>query len=365
MSLPISNVIRRLRRERNITQEELAAAVRVTYQSVSRWENGQAYPDMELIPKIARYFDISTDVLFGTDDESVNKRLEEHYQKIKEVQNDIEKFYQACKSAYDEFPKEFSFGLWLCRCYIDYNIRPYDKHLEEIRSICKNILDNCTKEDYRIEAMSMIAVAEDEEHIDTWLTIMPSWKSCKEVLLETRYSYHNNLEKCNLQRQQNFRDFLGYIFYNCTGLYNLEDAATRFQLVLKLIDNMRDTATDIDAWLPVRADFYLRIAGTYFGMKKHDAGYTELEKAIDLYVKYAELPADTILSYNCLFMNMLTENKLSAPEDDTKDKGEYVCWWAYHDLTKRDSLFSGMQDETRFNEQIERLVPYLPKNTLQ
>ena len=31
--------------------------------------------------------------LFGTDDESVNKRLEEHYQKIKEVQNDLEKFY--------------------------------------------------------------------------------------------------------------------------------------------------------------------------------------------------------------------------------------------------------------------------------
>ena len=43
MSLPISNVIRRLRRERDITQEELAAAVGVTYQSVSRWENGVSH----------------------------------------------------------------------------------------------------------------------------------------------------------------------------------------------------------------------------------------------------------------------------------------------------------------------------------
>ena len=37
--LPISNVIRKLRRDRDITQEELAVAVGVTYQSVSRWEN--------------------------------------------------------------------------------------------------------------------------------------------------------------------------------------------------------------------------------------------------------------------------------------------------------------------------------------
>ncbi|MGN1345259.1 MAG: helix-turn-helix transcriptional regulator [Eubacteriales bacterium] len=45
MNLPISGVIRRLRRERDITQEELANALGVTYQSVSRWENDQAYPD--------------------------------------------------------------------------------------------------------------------------------------------------------------------------------------------------------------------------------------------------------------------------------------------------------------------------------
>jgi len=362
MSLPISNVIRHLRRERDITQEELAAAVGVTYQSVSRWENGQAYPDMELIPKIAQYFDISTDILFGTDSDSASKKLDDHYQKIKEVQDNPEEFYQACKAAYNDFPREFSFGLWLLRCYIDYNIRPYEKHLETIRSICKNIIDNCTNEDYRIEAISKIAVAEDEEHLNTWLSMMPGWKSCKEILLETRYSYHNDLEKCNLQRQENFKSFLGYIFYNCTGMGDLADASERFQLILKLIDVMRDTSTDVDAWLPMRADFHLRLAGINFGMKQHDSGYAELEKAINLYVKYADLPMDTILAYNCPLLNMLTENKLSTPEDDTKDKGEYVCWWAYHTLTGNDGLFGNVQGEKRYKEQIEKLVPCLPKS---
>ena len=364
MNLPISQVIRHLRRERDIPQEELAAAVGVTYQSVSRWENGQAYPDMELIPKIAQYFDISTDMLFGTDRESIRKKLDVHYQKIKEVQNEPEAFYQACKSAYNDFPREFSFGLWLCRCYIDYNIRPYHKHLAEIRNICKNIIDNCTNEEYRIEAMSMIAVAEDEEHIHTWLAMMPGWKSCKEILLETRYSYHNDLEKCNLQRQENFKSFLEYIFYNCAGLHDLDEAAAKFRMILTLIEDMRDTSTEVDAWLPMRADFHLRLAGTYLGREQYDIGFAELEKAVDLYVQYAELPTDTVLSYNCPVLNMLTENKHSAPEDDTEDKGEYVCWWAYHALTKSDGLFSCVQNETRYKEQIARLIPCLPKNSL-
>ncbi len=359
MNLPISNVIRHLRRKRDITQEELAAAVGVTYQSVSRWENGQAYPDMELIPKIARYFEISTDVLFGTDNESVNKRLEAHYEKIKEVQNDPEKFYQACKSAWDEFPKEFSFGLWLCRCYVNYGIRPYEKHLDEIRSICHNILDNCTNEDFRIEAMEAIIVTETEEHLDAWLNMMPCWKSCKEILLESRYLYHRNMEKYNLLRQENFLSFIGYIFYNCNEWNNHDIAADNYKMILSLIDVMRDPHNDIDAWIVMRADFHLRLAGEYFAQGEKGLGYIELEKAVSLYVKYAELPSDTILSYNCSALNLLSENKLSKPEDDTKDKGEYVCLGVYHNLKNPNGLFCSVWNEERYKMQMDRLIPYL------
>lgn len=360
MNLPISNVIRRLRRERDITQEELAAAVGVTYQSVSRWENGQAYPDMELIPKIADFFNISTDILFGTDKESINTKLEAHYEKINKVQHDPEEFYQACKAAYDEFPKEYSFGIWLCRCYIENNTRPYEEHLDEIRAICKNIMDNCTDEDHRIEAMHMIAVAEDEEHLSAWLDMIPCWKSCKEVLLASRYSYRKNFEKCELHGQQNLLSFVGYIFYNCFNPNDLNETAARFQLILKVIDIMRDTSTDVDAWLPMRAEFHLRLAGCYFFTEQYDIGYTELENAIDLYVKYAELPIDTILSYNNPLMNLLTDDKHCKPEDDTNDKGEYICFMAYENFAKT-RLFDSVRNDERYKKQIDRLKPYLPK----
>ena len=55
--------LKRLRKSRNLTQEQLADALGVSFQSVSRWENGTNYPDIELIPEIAAYFDISADDL--------------------------------------------------------------------------------------------------------------------------------------------------------------------------------------------------------------------------------------------------------------------------------------------------------------
>ena len=56
--------IAKLRKENNITQEELAKKLDVSAQAVSKWENGGS-PDLEMLPKIADYFDVSIDYLFG------------------------------------------------------------------------------------------------------------------------------------------------------------------------------------------------------------------------------------------------------------------------------------------------------------
>lgn len=67
MKLYIGENIKRLRRERDMTQEELAERLGVSFQSVSRWENGACYPDMEMIPVIAGFFCVSADTLMGLD----------------------------------------------------------------------------------------------------------------------------------------------------------------------------------------------------------------------------------------------------------------------------------------------------------
>ncbi len=73
MELKIGETIKALRRKHGRTQENLAEALGITFQAVSRWESGLAYPDMELVPSIANYFGVSIDALFGYDGERQQK----------------------------------------------------------------------------------------------------------------------------------------------------------------------------------------------------------------------------------------------------------------------------------------------------
>ena len=64
---PIGQNIRRLRLAGGITQRQLAYKLRVSMQAVSKWERGQAYPDLTLLVPIARFFGVTLDELFGCD----------------------------------------------------------------------------------------------------------------------------------------------------------------------------------------------------------------------------------------------------------------------------------------------------------
>ncbi|MBQ8566311.1 MAG: helix-turn-helix transcriptional regulator [Clostridia bacterium] len=80
----IGQVIRELRKQKNITQEELADLIYVTPQAISKWEREVGYPDLSQIVPIARAFGISTDVLFdmvGRDaDEEALKIINKSYE---------------------------------------------------------------------------------------------------------------------------------------------------------------------------------------------------------------------------------------------------------------------------------------------
>jgi transcriptional regulator with XRE-family HTH domain len=70
--------IRRLRNNRGITQEALAAALNVTAQTVSKWECGNSIPDVQLLPEIAVYFGITIDQLFAMTPDQQLERMENH-----------------------------------------------------------------------------------------------------------------------------------------------------------------------------------------------------------------------------------------------------------------------------------------------
>ena len=67
MNMYIGENIKRLRREKNITQEKLAEHLRISCQAISKWERGETFPDITLVIPIAGYFGVSTDELLGVD----------------------------------------------------------------------------------------------------------------------------------------------------------------------------------------------------------------------------------------------------------------------------------------------------------
>ena len=75
MELNIAATIRSLRREKGITQEELAHAVGVTTQAVSKWERGEGYPDITLLPDIAEFFHVTLDTLCGIDSQKQEREI--------------------------------------------------------------------------------------------------------------------------------------------------------------------------------------------------------------------------------------------------------------------------------------------------
>lgn len=60
--------LQELRKSRNLTQEELAAALYVSRTAVSKWESGRGYPNMDSLKAIARYFSVTIDQLMGSEE---------------------------------------------------------------------------------------------------------------------------------------------------------------------------------------------------------------------------------------------------------------------------------------------------------
>ena len=74
-----------LRKAKDLTQEQLAEKLDVSRQSVSKWESGQATPDLEKIVEISAIFDVTTDYLLKSseiDDLSVKTEMLEKQQQM-------------------------------------------------------------------------------------------------------------------------------------------------------------------------------------------------------------------------------------------------------------------------------------------
>lgn len=106
MQEKIGNKIKELRQRDGRRQEDLAKALGVTPQAISRWEANGGYPDLEMIPSIANYFHVTIDELFGYDND--RERIIQEYRDKAQVMLNHDKDMTDCiallRKGLEEFP---------------------------------------------------------------------------------------------------------------------------------------------------------------------------------------------------------------------------------------------------------------------
>lgn len=115
MHVNLGEKIKELRKRDCRKQEDLAKALGVTSQAVSRWEANGGYPDMSMIPAIANFFHITIDELFGYNNDR-NQKIREYCDKAQKMLNceqDMTECISFLRKGLEEFPEEISIKIRL------------------------------------------------------------------------------------------------------------------------------------------------------------------------------------------------------------------------------------------------------------
>lgn len=161
MTIYLSENIKKLRLEKGLTQETLAQFLGVTFQSVSKWERGESYPDVTMLMSIASFFDVTTDELLGVDKSKQEEKINEYldfYSKmrLKDTPLTLETLTKAVK----EFPGEFRLLVRYMELLMaektSKDKSDYEKVSLELMSIYDNIRNHCSDDGIRMWAKRLI-----------------------------------------------------------------------------------------------------------------------------------------------------------------------------------------------------------------
>lgn len=115
----IARTIVTKRREKGLTQEELANYIGVSKASVSKWETGQSYPDITFLPQLATFFNISIDELMGYEPQMSKEEIRKLYVRLsadfasKPFDEVLASCREIAKKYFSCFPLLFHIGLLL------------------------------------------------------------------------------------------------------------------------------------------------------------------------------------------------------------------------------------------------------------
>ena len=378
MKLTIGENIRNYRKKNDLTQEAFADRLGVSCQSVSRWENGSFYPDLELIPAIAETLGVTVDTLFGIPEIEKEKRAEQTFDELRrecikddydvnrivELLRDIRRNYMDSDSAW--------------RPWCDGNGRVFrdPEILPEVRLMAEAYLELHPMDPHVIGTMAEI---EDEEHLQSFLEKYTTPFDCSaRAMLFRRYERRGEAEKFDKERR--YRLYNAFNIILCPGHLlklnpqkeNRLDADEFMENILSIV--RRDAADDRpDMWVADRLELGMKSARRLVSLNKKDEAIRKLETIVKLLEETMKITDETALPTSCRFLEGMEwnakedwhniRNDPDAPEEriiyiDTKMDGMCQCYCIFpsdYDRWLQGSDFDPLRGEPEFEKLCERV----------
>ncbi len=279
MNILIGENIKRLRKSKSITQEQLAEAMSVTCAAVSKWERNESYPDITLLSPLAYYFGVTIDELMGYDESKIDREIEDilaHYCELCTPETWAEA-RKLITEAYKKYPNDYRIMhtyMWNVGCAAgEHDIEILLSHKEEFAKICDRIISGCTDNGIRLGAYSMLgkllwAEGNAEEALDMYSKNMSSLYDTFEQKSEQLFA-------------KDTPEFLYWVRKNMYELVALSadklsksvffDASIPYQEKVQKIESYADRMMEI--YYETEEEFFLVFSSAIMGRLTNDLKY--------------------------------------------------------------------------------------------
>lgn len=306
MKLNIAQNLRKYRKERGLTQEQLAKELAISAQSVSKWECGDGYPDIELLPNIANHLKISVDALIGNDSEGKKEDLayfQKHFwsgDNLPGTGNVRERRVQFAADYWRKYPEEYQIASMIVHELTFGENRNPEKFRPLLYEAAEKILSECPDPFIRDDTLREICSVCTDEELDRWLgKCTAEYRSCRFEVLEKRCWDSEQFDRAYALHLLNNLKLACHVLGR-----ELQREITPEQRIVQMTERRRlvesfaaDGETVPPAWLDYYAGCGIRMASAYFGIGEDEKAYALLDRSLADYERWKSLPEDEGLEF--------------------------------------------------------------------
>lgn len=344
MKLKIGENIKSLRKSKEITQEELAEMLGVSCQSVSRWESGVCYPDMELLPVIAKIFDSSVDSLLGVDEITEKENIDRYLERFQLAisKGEINECIAIAREGVKEYPNNYVLLDKLMYALFvsgddDGNIPEWKENMEkydaEITALGERIMKYCPDLNIRLEATSRLAFnhcLQGRKEIGRKIfETLPPMEYSRESQIWWALEDNEKLSFLQKAIHNSYYSLSSYLYLLAnSGVVNddieLQVLMKRIELDKLICDGNRPK----NNWGDANNDF--NIAKRYIALGDKANCFKHLKLAVKAAVAFDNRPDEQ--KFSSLLIGEITEKKTDFETSDTRPLCEILRdKWLIHD----------------------------------